>query len=102
MCFPVKCAKSLRAPILQNICKRLLLKKGDCQHICMRSRSSHRELFLGKGVQKICSKYTGEHPCLGVISIKFPHPPEISRIYVDRQKGGEVLVKSREYQFCLA
>ena len=26
-------------------------------------RSSHPEVFLGKGVQKICSKFTGEHPC---------------------------------------
>ena len=27
------------------------------------SRSSHPEVFLGKGVPKICSKFTGEHPC---------------------------------------
>ena len=35
-----------------------------------RVRSSHREVFLGKGVLKICSKFTGEHPCRSVISIK--------------------------------
>ena len=35
------------------------------------NRSSHSEVFLGKGVLKICSKFTGEHPCLSVvISIK--------------------------------
>ena len=28
-------------------------------------------MFLGKGVLKICSKFTGEHPCRSVISIKF-------------------------------
>ena len=28
------------------------------------------KLFLGKGVQKICCKFTGEHPCRNVISIK--------------------------------
>ena len=28
------------------------------------------ELFLGKGVLKICSKFTGEHPYRSVISIK--------------------------------
>ena len=28
-------------------------------------------MFLGKVVLKICSKFTGEHPCRGVISIKF-------------------------------
>ena len=27
-------------------------------------------MFLGKGVLKVCSKFTGEHPCLSVISIK--------------------------------
>ena len=27
------------------------------------SRSSHPEMFLGKGVQKICRKFTGKHPC---------------------------------------
>ena len=32
--------------------------------------NSHPEVFLGKGVLKICSKFTGEHPCRSVISIK--------------------------------
>ena len=27
-------------------------------------------MFLGKGVLKICSKFTGEHPCQSVISIE--------------------------------
>ena len=26
-------------------------------------RSSPTEVFLGKGVLKMCSKFTGEHPC---------------------------------------
>ena len=33
-------------------------------------RSSCTELFLEKGVLEICSKFTGEHPCQKVISIK--------------------------------
>ena len=33
-------------------------------------RSSHSEVFLRKGVLKICSKFTGEHPCRSAISIK--------------------------------
>ena len=33
-------------------------------------RSSHREVFLGKVVLKMCSKFTGEQPCRSVISIK--------------------------------
>ena len=26
----------------------------------------HSEFFLGKGVVKICSKFSGEHPCFGM------------------------------------
>ena len=33
-------------------------------------RSSRPGVFLGKGVLKICSKFTREHPCRSVISIK--------------------------------
>ena len=35
-------------------------------------RSSRPEVFLGKGVLKIYSKFTGEHTCRNVISIKLP------------------------------
>ena len=34
------------------------------------SRSSHPEMVLRKGVLKICSKFTGEHPCQSAFSIK--------------------------------
>ena len=33
-------------------------------------RSSRPQVFLRKGVLKICSKFTGEHPCRSVILIK--------------------------------
>ena len=33
-------------------------------------RSSHPDVFLRKGVLKICRKFTGEHPCRSAISIK--------------------------------
>ena len=33
-------------------------------------RSSHPKVFLVEDVLKICSKFTGEHPCRSVISIK--------------------------------
>ena len=33
-------------------------------------RSSRPEVFLRKGVLKICCKFTGVHPCRSVISIK--------------------------------
>ena len=35
-----------------------------------RDRSSRQEVFLGKDVLKICSQFTGKHPCRSVISIK--------------------------------
>ena len=37
--------------------------------ILYRSRSSCPEVLLRKGVLKICSKWTGEHPCRSAISI---------------------------------
>ena len=33
-------------------------------------RRSRSKVFLGKAVLKICSKFTGEHPCRSAISIK--------------------------------
>ena len=33
-------------------------------------RSSHPKVFLGKGVLKICSKFTGKHSCRSAISVK--------------------------------
>ena len=36
----------------------------------LKCRSSHIQVFLGKGVLKICSKFTREHPCWCAISIK--------------------------------
>ena len=33
-------------------------------------RSSHPEVLFAKVILKICSKFTGEHPCRSVISIK--------------------------------
>ena len=33
-------------------------------------RSSYSEVFLGKGALKTCSKFTGEHPCRSVTSMK--------------------------------
>ena len=34
------------------------------------NQKQHPEVFLGKAVLKICGKFTGEHPCQSVISIK--------------------------------
>ena len=48
----------------------LPVKVLHLQWIMLKSRSSHAEVFLGKGVLKICSKLTGGHLCRSVISIK--------------------------------
>ena len=45
------------------ILSKKLSKKLSCQ------RSSRPEVFLRKGVLKICSKLTGENPCRSAISI---------------------------------
>ena len=39
-------------------------------HLHQSFRSSPPEVFLGKGVLRICSKFTGEHPSRSVIWIK--------------------------------
>ena len=38
-------------------------------HFSIMVKSSHLEVFLGNGTLKICSKFTGKHPCRSVISI---------------------------------
>ena len=38
--------------------------------LCLICTTSHPEVFLGKGVLKICSKCMGEQPCRSAISIK--------------------------------
>ena len=45
----------------------MMLPRLECRAVY---RSSHPEVFLEKGVLNICSKFTGEHPCRSVISIK--------------------------------
>ena len=37
--------------------------------LVVKIRSSHPEVFLGRDVLKICSKFTGEHPYRSVISV---------------------------------
>ena len=49
------------------------LCNSDLKLKLIKDRSSPPEVFLQKGILKICSKFTGEHPCRSVISIKlFP------------------------------
>ena len=43
-------------------------------------RSSHPEVLLGKGVLKICSKFTGEHPYWRAISLRHGSPVNLLHI----------------------
>ena len=45
-------------------------KTHECFFVSGICRSSRPEVLLGKSVLKICSKFTGEHPCRSAISIK--------------------------------
>ena len=51
-------------------CKRFVysINFTEDKENSMNYRSSHSEVFLGKGVPKICSKFTGEHSCRSVKS----------------------------------
>ena len=48
----------------------MLVSTGNSLTSLTKIRSSHPEVFLVKGVLNICSKFTGEHTCQNVISIK--------------------------------
>ena len=47
---------------------RILVIVAKCPRK-LSDRSSHSQVFLGKVVPKISSKFTGEHPCRNVMSI---------------------------------
>ena len=60
----VKCNQH-RKPQLLNV-----FALNHFRVVTVSCRSSRPEAFLEKGVLKICSKFTGKHPCRSVISIK--------------------------------
>ena len=47
-----------------------MIFRGTETGMSMMFRSSHPEVFVGKGVLKTCSKCTGEHPYRSVILVK--------------------------------
>ena len=44
--------------------------KNDLKYISHKFRRNRPEVFLTKGVLKMCSKFTRKHPCRSLISIK--------------------------------
>ena len=68
---------SVVEPVFLNIVAgsfRIILKKINILVLGLSKvttfRSSSSQVLLGKGVLKICSKFTGEHRCRSEISIK--------------------------------
>ena len=63
-----KFSKEMQSPLDVEVQTKIL---NVCWKPLFRSfKSSHQDVFLRKGVVKISSKFTGEHPCRSAISIK--------------------------------
>ena len=71
-------------------------------------RRSPPEVFLRKVVLKICSKFTGDHPCRSVISIEFARhgcsPVDLLHILrtpFPKNTSGRLLlvIKTKEYSY---
>ena len=65
--FPLRNVKLTSVPILTF---KMVLGGTVTSLIQTFIRSSHPEVFIEKGVLKICSKFTKEHQCRNAISIK--------------------------------
>ena len=60
---------------IQQKCIKILLDqvaklKPRLSYLLFLVKSSPPQVYLEKGALKICSKFTGDHPCQSVISIK--------------------------------
>ena len=65
----VSLATSVRSDGSCVIVSGLTIRTDKLNNKVTKVRSSPPEVFLGKGVLKICSKFTGKHPSRSVISI---------------------------------
>ena len=61
---------SKKDTVLWEFLEVVILMVKDRKNAVWKIRGSHPEVFLGKGFLKVWSKFTGEHLCLSVISIK--------------------------------
>ena len=80
---------------------KLLCKKtavfSRLKYYSKHTRSSHPEVFLEKGVLKICIKFTGEHPCRSAISIKLQQSGWLLLTYENSQPGKLIKVCARYF-----
>ena len=54
--------RKIKTKFMKSVCCKL-----RNYNICATFRSSHPVVSLGKYVLKMCSKFTGEHPCQSTI-----------------------------------
>ena len=59
-----------KTPASTNWRENDIIYTADIKKHILIYRSSHPEVFLGKSILKICSKFTGEHPYWSLVSIK--------------------------------
>ena len=64
-------------------------------------KSSHAEVFLGKGVLKISRKFTGEHSCRSVISMLLCNFIEITSAWVFSCKSAAYFKNTFSYEHLL-
>ena len=64
--------RQLRSPIFSKVAilQPAASSKVDLVASFSRNRNSCPEVFIKKGVMKICNKFPGEHPCRSAISVK--------------------------------
>ena len=62
--FSLRANRTMKLNLLHNVIHDVIILMMSCY------RSNPPEVFLGKRVLKICSKFTREHPCWIAISIK--------------------------------
>ena len=67
-----------------NQSKQKARKNCDLIQILFIEKSSSPEVFLGKGVLKICSMFKGEHLCRSVISVKLLWFSPVNLLYIFR------------------
>ena len=73
----------------------------------MMTRHSLPDVFLGKGVLKICSKFTGKHPCQSAISINLQSNVffslwvffHVHSRFTGQQRKGEAIYLTPLYHF---
>ena len=57
-------------PTCSHLERKMVVRHDFYQDYFSRNRSSPPEVFLGKGVLKVCNNFTGEHQCRNAIPLE--------------------------------